>query len=83
MGDRLSRLSRKRRPDSLELGDGPFVSDITRIQCGFGFDQDDVNFFVRNGTVLYAFGHDDEFAGADYGFAVAELHAQRALHDEK
>ncbi len=38
--------------DALELGDGPFVSDITRIHGGFGLNQDDVHFLVRYRTML-------------------------------
>ena len=36
--------------DALELGDGPFVGDITGVQSGFRFDEHDVNFFVGDGA---------------------------------
>jgi len=71
------------RSDALELGDGPFVSDITCIQGGFGFDQDDVDFLVCYRTVLRAFGHDDKFTGVDDSFAIAKFHAERPFYDQE
>jgi hypothetical protein len=69
--------------DALELGDRPFVGDIARVQRRFWFDQDNVDFFVRNGAVLDAVRDDNEFAFAHQTFTIAEFHAEGALHDEK
>jgi hypothetical protein len=63
----------------LELGYGPFVGDVAGVQSGFRFDEHDVDFFVGCGAMLYAAGDDDEFAGADTRFVIAEFHAQRAF----
>src|SRR5437879_7139130 len=69
--------------DALELGDGPFVCDVPsglrRIRLG----QDNVDLFVRHGTVLDAVRDDNEFALAHDTFTIAEFHAERAFHDEK
>jgi hypothetical protein len=71
------------RSDALELGDGPFVIDITCIECGFGLDEKQVDFLVGSGTMLDAFRHDYEFAGVDHGFVIAEFHAKCAFDDQK
>jgi hypothetical protein len=69
--------------DALELGDGPFVCDVSGIQSGFRFDQDDVNFLIRDGAMLHAPRDDYEFALPHDGFVVAELHSQCALGYKK
>src|SRR5579863_799920 len=72
-----------RGSDALELGDGPFVGNVSRVESGLRFDQNDVNFFVGDGAVFYAARNDYEFAFADDSFAVAKFHAQSALDDEE
>jgi len=47
---------RERISNALELGDRPFVGDISRVQRRFWFNQDDVDFFVGDGAVLHARG---------------------------
>jgi hypothetical protein len=69
--------------DALELGDGPFVGDVSGVESGFRFNQDDVHFFVGGGAMFDSARDDDEFAFVDDGFMVAELHAQHAFDDEK
>jgi hypothetical protein len=69
--------------NALELGDGPFVGDISGVQSGFRFDQDDMNFFVGHGAVFDPARDDDKFAFADDHFMVAKFHAQCALDDEE
>src|SRR6266436_4388933 len=69
--------------DVLELGDGPFVSDVSGIQSRFRFDEDDVNFLVGYGAVLHTAGDDYKFPFTHEGFVVAELHAQSSFDDEK
>jgi hypothetical protein len=69
--------------DTLELGDGPFVSDVSGIQSGFRFDEHDVNFLVGDGAVLYPARDDDEFPFTHDGFVIAELHAQSPFDDKK
>jgi hypothetical protein len=69
--------------DVLELGDGPFVSDVSGIQSGFRFDKNNVNFLVCDGAVFHAARDDDEFPFSHDGFVVAELHPQGSFDDEK
>src|SRR5437899_13087234 len=69
--------------DALELGDGPFVGDVPGVQRRIRLDQDNVDLFVRHGTVLDAVRHDNEFALAHDTFTIAEFHAERAFHYEK
>src|SRR5437899_3693663 len=77
------RSRRERISDALELGDSPFVGDVSRVQRRIRLDQDDVDLFVGNGAVLDAVRDDNEFALAHHTLTVAEFHAERALHDEK
>jgi hypothetical protein len=69
--------------DTLKLGDGPFVSDITGIPCGFGLDQYHVNFFIGDGAMLDAPGNNDEFTRMDDSLAMAKLHAESAFRDQE
>jgi hypothetical protein len=69
--------------DVLELGDSPFISDVSGIQSGFRLDEDDMNFLVRGGAVLHATRNDDKFAFTHESFVVAELHAQGSFADQK
>jgi hypothetical protein len=69
--------------DALELGDGPFIGDISSVQSRFWFDQNDVNFFVGDGAMFDAARDNDEFTFAHRGFAIAEFHAQSAFDDQK
>jgi hypothetical protein len=62
---------------------GYFACDISGVQGAGGFDQKNVNFLIGDGEMLHPMRHDDEFALADDGFAIAEFHAQRAFHDQK
>ncbi len=75
--------SKVRKSDALELGDSPFVGDVSGVERGFRLNQNDVHFFVRNRAMLDASRNDDEFTFMNYGFVIAELHAQRAFDDEK
>src|SRR2546421_12764418 len=83
MAGRRSPREQNAGSDALELGDSPFVSDIAGVQRRFWLDQDDVDFLVSGGAVLDAARHNDKFAFVDDGFVAAELHSQRALHDQK
>jgi len=56
--------------DVLELGDCPFVGNVSGIQSGFRFDEHDMNFLVRDGAVLHTARDDDEFTFAHDGFMV-------------
>lgn len=67
----------------LELANGPFVRDVSRVERGLRLQQDNMNFLIRHRHMLDAAGHDDEFAFANNGVAIAEAHPQRALDDEK
>jgi hypothetical protein len=69
--------------DSLEPGDRPFVSDVSRIQSRFWFDEHDMGFIVGDGEMFNAARDDDEFALTHERFVAAEFHAQRAFDDEK
>src|SRR5262249_19087665 len=71
------------RSDVLEFCDRPFVRDISRVQSRFWLNQHDVDFLVRDGAMLYAARHDDEFTRADSLLAIAKFHSQRAMHHEK
>jgi hypothetical protein len=72
------------RSNSFELRDGPFVGEISRVQGSLRFDEHDMNFLVGDGEMLDTARNNDEFAFAHDGFAVAELHAQRAFdHKEE
>jgi hypothetical protein len=71
------------RSNSFELRDGPFVGEIARVQGSLWFDEYDVNFFVGDGEMLDTARNNDKFAFTHHGFAVAELHAQRAFDHEE
>jgi hypothetical protein len=69
--------------NALELGDGPFIGDISGIPSGLRFDKNDVNFSLGDRAVFDTAWDDDKFAFVDDGFMVAEFHAQGAFNDEE
>src|SRR5260370_8082930 len=83
MARRRSPRERSGGLDALKLGDSPFVRDIAGVQRRFWFDQDNVDLFIRNGTVLDAVRIQNEFAFVHHTLTIAEFHAERAFHDEK
>ena len=63
--------------------DRTLVFDVSGIEGGGGFEENDPAFFFGDGTVLDAAGDDDELAGLDPFVVVAELHAEAAFDDEE
>src|SRR3984957_5301496 len=76
---------RKRLADSnaLQIGARSVAGDVSGVESGFRFEENEMNFFVGDGQMFDAFGDNDEFAGADQAFAIAETHAQRSGDDQK
>jgi hypothetical protein len=83
MAGLLRLRQRVSESDSLELGDRPFIGDVSRIQSRFWLEEHDVNFVVGDGEMFDAARDDDEFALTHERFMVAEFHAQRAFDHEK
>src|SRR4029077_16639514 len=83
MAGRGSRLERSRGSNALKLGDCPFVGYVSGVQSGFRFNQDDVDFFVGDGTMFDAARDDDKFPFVDDGLVAAKLHAQAPFDDQK
>jgi hypothetical protein len=79
----LSLWQRAAESDSLELGDRPFVGDVSSIQSRLWLDEDDVDFIVGDGEMFDAARDNDELALTHERFVVTEFHAQRAFDDEK
>jgi hypothetical protein len=69
--------------DALELGNSPFVGDVSGVQCGFRLDQNDVDFFLSYGEMFHSARHDHKFALVHYRFAITEPHAQSAFDDQE
>src|ERR1700691_425297 len=69
--------------EALQFDAGAFVAHVPRVQSCFRFDQDYVDFFLRDGHVLDALGDDDEFTRQHGDIAIAEAHAQPAFYDQK
>ncbi len=69
--------------DPLKVVDGAVVFDISGIESGGGFEEDDPAFFLGDGPMFGSAGDDDELAGFDPFVVVAELHAEAAFDDEK
>src|SRR2546423_8136693 len=67
--------------EALELRDSPFANDITRIQGGFGLDQNYFDIIVLgNRAMLHAARHGDELAFAHNLVAIAEFHPHLPFH---
>jgi hypothetical protein len=83
MAGLLPLYQQELQSDSLELRGRPFVGNVSRIECRFWLEENDVDFVVGDGEVFDAARDDDEFPFAHERFVVAEFHAQRASNDEK
>src|SRR2546422_780958 len=69
--------------EPVELGDGAFIPNISRVEGRIGLEQQDVRFFLRDRQVLDAVRNDDELARLDHEVLVSQLHPQPALHDQE
>src|SRR5882672_5065463 len=67
----------------VELGDGTFIADVSRVQGRIRLEQQDMRFFVGNRQMLDAVRDDDELTRLDHEVAVPQLHPQPTLHDQK
>jgi hypothetical protein len=56
------------------------VVDISRVERRFGFNQEDVNFLVRNRQMFHALWDDCELTLPDSNFTVAKLDQQFSLY---
>src|SRR5258706_12680109 len=69
--------------EPIELGDGAFIADVSRIQRGSRFEQEHVGLFLGDRQMLNAVRDNDELARLDHEVGVSQLHPQTALHDQK
>jgi hypothetical protein len=56
------------------------VVDISRVERRFGFNQEDVNFLVRNRQMFHALWDDYELTLPDSNFTVPKLDQQFSLN---
>src|SRR5277367_5265515 len=71
------------KSNALQFGARPVAGHVSGIESGFGFEEYEMDFFVGDRQMFYAFGHDYEFAGTDGAFAIAETHAQGSGDDQE
>ena len=68
--------------DILDSFDGIFcqcIADITGVDCGGGFEEQDVDFLFSDRFVLYTAGNDEEFAALQGDILVSEFDHQAAF----
>ncbi len=80
---RPGAIKSERELQSIRPADSSLVSEVPSIQRRFGFEEQDVRFFISDGKVFDTVRDDDEFAFLNGYFPVAKAHPQTPLHNEE
>src|ERR1700734_1511694 len=68
---------------ALRLSHRTLIHNVTRVQRGGRLKQHNPAFFIGYGTMLHATRNDNELTFLEPLVAVAKLHAEPSLHDQK
>src|SRR5206468_1395491 len=79
----LTSDTQRRRSESLQLGSGPLVPDVARVENRCRLEEQDVRLLVGYRAVLHPARHDNELPLADPLVPVPELHPERAPHHQE
>ena len=69
--------------NALRIGNGPFVSRTTGVECPSGFEEEYMDFFLGDGSMLYTSRNDQELTFLKPNVSVTVLHAESTLDNEK